>query len=56
MFFIFDPEKDEFISSDPNYHSIENYRFMRNGEEVSGLKHFLLNFYAQWRPQNKTSL
>ena len=27
---------------------------MRNGDQVPEVKNFLLNFYAQWRPQNKT--
>ena len=52
LFFIFDPKKDEFIGSDPNYHFIANDRFMRNGERVPEVKNFLLNFYTQWRPQN----
>ena len=26
---------------------------MRNGERVPEVKNFLLNFYIQWRPQNK---
>ena len=27
---------------------------MRNGDQVPEVKNFFLNFYAQWRPQNKT--
>ena len=53
LFFILDPKKDEFIGSDPNYHFAANDRFLRNGERVPKVKNFLLNFYTQWRSQNK---
>ena len=32
LFFVLDPEQDEFISSDPDYHYIVNDRFMRHGK------------------------
>ena len=54
LFFILNPEKDEYIGSDRNYHFVANDRFMRNHERVPEVKNFLLNFYTQSRPQNKT--
>ena len=41
LFFVIDPEKDEFIGSDPNYHFIMNDRFMRNGEQLPEDKNFI---------------
>ena len=32
LFFVLDPEKDEFIGSDLDYHYIANDRFMRYGK------------------------
>ena len=54
VFGIFDPEKDEFIGFDPNYHVIANKRFMGNGKWVPETKNVLLNFYTQSTSQNKT--
>ena len=54
FFFVFDSEKDEFISSDPDYHFIANNRFMRYGKWMPEVKSFLLDFYTKWKPENKT--
>ena len=54
LFFVFDPEQDEFIGSDPDYHFIANNRFMRYGKRVPEVKIFLLDFCTQWKPENKT--
>ena len=42
LFFVFDKEKDEFISSDADYHFIANDRYMRFGDQVPELKKFLI--------------
>ena len=54
LFFVFYPEQDEFIGSDPDYHFIASDRFMRYGKRVPEFKSFLLDFYTQWKPENKT--
>ena len=51
--FVFDTEKDEFISLDLDYHFIANDRFMRYGQRVPEVKSFLLDFYTKWKPENK---
>ena len=38
LFFVFDTEKDEFISLDPDYHFIANNRYMRFGDQVPEVK------------------
>ena len=54
LLFVFDKEKDEFIGSDPDYHFIAKNRYMRFGDQVPEVKNFLLDYYTQLKPQNKT--
>ena len=54
--FVFDPEQDEFIGSDADYHFIANDRFMRYGKRVHKVKSFCLIFIRNGNQKIKPSL